>query len=116
MSSNSANTSSSSSSIISESFIQGFNLDVSIIQSLLKRHQCSHGKTIYYQRLQMTIKCIQKKYDIINSINRLNVLKSDTNQYTQEQKRLQRKRSAKQHSAQQEEQWTLDTTTTKQQL
>jgi hypothetical protein len=58
----------------------------------------------------MTVKCIQKKCNVINAISRLDKLKSDTNQYQQEQKRQQRKR-AKQR-AQEEEQWTLDTATT----
>ena len=55
---NASSSSRSSSSIllIPDAFLEGLALEVSILDALLQRHRCSHGRTIYFKRMQMALK------------------------------------------------------------
>jgi Domain of unknown function (DUF4477) len=35
-------------------------LEISIVEALLSRNRCSHGRTLYYKRLQMVVQCIRR--------------------------------------------------------
>jgi hypothetical protein len=99
----------SSSAVVSTAFLEGLALDVSILESLLKRHRTSHGRTLYYRRMAMAFKSVQSTYNILGAVMRLEALQKEGNQYVQEEQRKKRRNKKKQKD---EEQWSLEKPTT----
>jgi hypothetical protein len=100
--------------IVSQPFLEGFHLEVSVLQSLLRRHRTSHGRTLYYKRMEMALKPILSNYIMLDVTSRLETLQRTVQQqHLQEQSR---KRKIKGKSLEDEE-WSLmvppkpDTTT-----
>mmetsp|Transcript_19441 Transcript_19441/g.22421 ORF Transcript_19441/g.22421 Transcript_19441/m.22421 type:complete len:479 (+) Transcript_19441:40-1476(+) len=93
--------------IIPEIFLEGLSYDVSILHALLKRHRSSHGRTIYFRRMNMTLKCLkrQQKMIMVENVYRVKELQKNINQYHQE---LNRKKKLRQrHGTEEEEEWCL---------
>eukprot|EP00536_Pseudo-nitzschia_multiseries_P004764 jgi/Psemu1/10798/gm1.10798_g len=117
MDGNSSKTSSSSSNglVVPEAYLEGLALETFVLEALLKRHRCSHGRTIYFRRMDMVRKRLTMTTTTTNNNNnadrdgaerrsrsrtrptamvvvvdavcRLEALQKDTNQYHREQNR-----------------------------
>jgi hypothetical protein len=117
--------------------LEGLELEISILRLLLKRHRTSHGRTKYYRRLMMTLKCLHIQPQTTKDNNkvvslfcdamvRLEALKEQaTNLHQRNTVVRKEKQLSKQPRPQQEEQWSLmksssmnqpDTTTSTTQL
>ena len=88
---------------IPEVLLEGLALDVSILDALLKRHRCSHGRTIYFRRMSMTLnRLLQREKDnprkskrmiaITEMAYRLNTLKETISERNKDQNLKGRKR------------------------
>lgn len=51
-------------------------LEISIVEALLSRNRSSHGRTIYYKRLQMVMQCI-RKCSLLDFASRLKIQMQD---------------------------------------
>ena len=77
-------------------YIQALSLELSILDRLLKRHRCSHGRAIYFRRISMVVQAARKR-DLLNQLGvRFQSLDHATVEYCQ---RCKRKRI--------EEQWDI---------
>ena len=112
----SSNTKSSTSDAIPEILLEGLALDVSILDALLKRHRCSHGRTIYFRRMSMTLNrllrgeidsggTMRKKMVATDMVYRLNNLQKNIFAYNQEQKPKSTSRKRRHNEG--EEKWDL---------
>lgn len=110
------NTNRSADVVIPETYLEGLALDVSILDALLKRHRCSHGRTIYFRRMNMTLnrllrrenhqgRIVRKKIVVADAVYRLKDLQKNINDYHQEQNR--KRMSKKRWHDEKEERWDL---------
>ena len=92
---------------IPEIFLEGLTHDVLILNKLLKRHRCSHGRTIYFRRMNMTLKCLlqTQRMIMVENVHRLKELQKNINQYHQELNR--KKKKQKRQPREEEEEWNL---------
>ena len=111
-----ANRTRSTGDEIPEVLLEGLALDVSILDALLKRHRCSHGRTIYFRRMSMTLNRLlrrekgshgtqKKKITVTDMVYRLNTLKESISQYSEDQK--PKSTSRKRRHNEEEEKWDL---------
>jgi hypothetical protein len=117
--------------LVDTNFRQGLALDISVLQALIARHRCSHGRTIYFRRMGMVLKCLvvanSNQYPVLDGLSRLQSLQNDVNKFHQdtikeeEKQQLERQRrrkqqqnhrsSRKQSFSDTDEQWSLYPTT-----
>ena len=69
--------SSTVSSFWSPSLQQAIDLDISILQAVLQRNRCSHGRCKYYQRLAMALKALQRDSVLAKLPGQLESLQED---------------------------------------
>lgn len=94
---------------IPDTLLEGLALDVSVLDALLKRHRCSHGRTIYFRRMEMVLNRLfvrSRKSMVENAVFRLKIVRKDLNQYHQEQNR--KIMSRKRRYNDEEEQWDIN--------
>lgn len=83
--------------------LEGLALEVSILDGLLKRHRCSHGRTIYFRRMSMTLNRLLQREKSIHGkpknmiavtamVYRLNALKENISDRKKDQNLKGRKR------------------------
>lgn len=109
-------------SIVPEVYLEGLSLDAFILDALLKRHRCSHGRTIYFRRMKMVLNRLMlrreggaadvskpKKETVVeDALYRLADLQKTINGYQQEQKRKRASRKRRHNNnEEEEEQWDL---------
>lgn len=100
--------------IVSQPFLEGFHLEVSVLQSLLRRHRTSHGRTLYYKRMEMALKPVLSNYIMLDVTSRLETLQRNVQQQHLQEHSRRRKRKGKSLG---DEEWSLmvppkpDTTT-----
>lgn len=70
-----------------DNFRHGLTLDISILRALAARHRCNHGRTLYFRRIVMVLKCLEQKYDVMDALSRLQALQNDVNVLHQERQR-----------------------------
>ena len=101
---------------IPEIFLEGLAVDVSILDALLKRHRCSHGRTIYFRRMVMVLNGLLRRIDrrngtqrkvsvIADAVHRVKDLQKNLNEYQQEQRR--KSFSRRRRHDREEEKWDL---------
>ncbi len=102
--------------------LEGLLLDVSILDALLKRHRCSHGRTIYFRRMSMALNRLlrrdrdsggtyRKLIVVTDMVSRLDALQNNILDYNHEQKNKTTSRKRKHNEA--EEKWDLRSLKTK---
>ncbi|KAG7357515.1 hypothetical protein IV203_002203 [Nitzschia inconspicua] len=91
--------------VVSQTFLEGLSLDVSLLQSLLRRHRTSHGRTLYYRRMDMAVRCLQTTYNVVESTTRLETLTRTVRH--QHHQRHQSRQKRKQRDMETDEEWTL---------
>lgn len=101
---------------VPEILLEGLLLDVSILDSLLKRHRCSHGRTIHFRRMSMALnRLIRRERDgsgahrklvvVADMVSRLDKLQNSISEYNQEQKNKSSSKKRPHNEA--EEKWDL---------
>jgi len=104
--------------VVPEVYLEGLALETFVLENLLKRHRCSHGKTIYFRRMNMMRNRLVVKGDLSqeerqvtvveDALRRLDALQQEMNRYHQEQNRksasLKRRRQTEE-----EERWDMQT-------
>lgn len=116
-------TTASSNGEIPEVFLEGLALDVSILDALLERHRCSHGRTIYFRRMSMTLNrlirrergndgSLRKMMVVADAVYRLYDLQKNIIAYQQEQNPKSTNSRKRRHN-EGEEQWDLQSLHTK---
>ena len=103
--------------VVPRLLLEGLALDTSILQSLLKRHRCNHGRTLYYRRMEMALKSIRRS-EVLESVPYMNTTFTDrVRTYQQSQRKQQQKRQRYETKTRlkQEEQWSLERSETKRQ-
>lgn len=101
---------------IPEILLEGLALDVSLLDALLKRHRCSHGRTIYFRRMSMTLNRLlrresgshvtpKKMITITDMVYRLKILKESISEYGEDQN--SKSTSRKRRHNEEEEKWDL---------
>ena len=102
---------------IPEVYLEGLALDVSILDALLKRHRCSHGRTIYFRRMNMVLnrllhrrkhqdESLSKSIVVSEAVYRLKDLQKTIGDHLQEQNRENGSRKRR-HNEKVEEMWDL---------
>ncbi len=69
-----------------DNFFQALSLDISILQNLLKRHQCSHGRAIYFRRISMVLQAT-RRCQLLETGEHLQRFEQSAIEYCQAQKR-----------------------------
>lgn len=94
---------------IPEIFLEGLTHDILILNKLLKRHRCSHGRTIYFRRMNMTLKCLlqTQRMIMVENVHRLKELQKNINQYHQQLNRKKKKQKRQPREEEEEEEWNL---------
>jgi len=104
--------------VVPEVYLEGLALETFVLENLLKRHRCSHGKTIYFRRMNMMRNRLMIKGELSqeerqvtvveDALRRLDALQQEMNRYHQEQNRksasLKRRRQTEE-----EERWDMQT-------
>ena len=92
--------------------LDALKYDVSILDSLLKRHRSSHGRTIYFRRMKMTVKCLMEQQQqqqttitipVVEHVYRLKEFMTNVNRYVQELKRKEKRRQRYRNEQEEEE-------------
>jgi hypothetical protein len=57
---------------------EALSLDIKVLEALLRRNRCSHGRTQYYKRISMAVRALQRRFpllqqELLNLGERLNV-------------------------------------------
>mmetsp|Transcript_57285 Transcript_57285/g.166209 ORF Transcript_57285/g.166209 Transcript_57285/m.166209 type:complete len:399 (+) Transcript_57285:429-1625(+) len=79
----------------SSNLLQALQLDLDILEALLRKHRCSHGRTLYFRRMSMAHKAIVR-YCIMTAPVKLQELQHEISEQSQPRKR---------RLAQEQEQW-----------
>jgi hypothetical protein len=69
-----------------DNLFQALSLDLSILEVLLKRHRCSHGRAIYFQRISMVLRATQR-FNLLGTGELLERFERNSSEYSQQQKR-----------------------------
>mmetsp|Transcript_10783 Transcript_10783/g.22987 ORF Transcript_10783/g.22987 Transcript_10783/m.22987 type:complete len:523 (-) Transcript_10783:420-1988(-) len=82
--------------IVPEAFLEGLALETFVLESLLKRHRCNHGRTIYFRRMDMVLNRLllagvvprgkRSMLVVTDAVHRLNDLQKDTIRYQNEER------------------------------
>jgi hypothetical protein len=81
-----------------DAIFQALSLDLSVLAALLKSHRYSHGRTLYYRRISMALKAIQR-HELLDFWVQLESFETNINQWSHQRKRKKQRKE--------EEQWDL---------
>lgn len=81
-----------------EHILQALSLDVSVLEHLLERHRNSHGRTVYFRRISMTLIAI-RRHKLFEFGSQFESLERCANHWIQSQKRKKERNE--------EEQWSM---------
>ena len=76
--------------MIPDNTFQALSLDLSVLEGLLKRHRTNHGRTLYFRRISMALKAIQR-HNLVDFCSQMESLERDVNQWSQQRKRKKRR-------------------------
>ena len=82
---------------VHQRYVEALSLDIFVLQSLLKQHRCSHGRTKYFQRISMVLRALER-YKLLDFPDQMETMRKDVNGTSQElirkKKRQQKLRSS----------------------
>ena len=95
--------------VIRQKYLESLSLDVFVLQSLLNQHQCSHGRTKYFQRLSMVVKAL-RRFEVLEFPDQMEEMQKKVNAAVQEQTRKKQRRLK---SRNEDDEWYLSKPATK---
>jgi hypothetical protein len=81
-----------------DAVFEALSLDLSVLSALLKSHRYSHGRALYYRRMSMALKAIQR-HELMDFWVQLESFEANVNQWSHQRKRKKQRKE--------EEQWDL---------
>ena len=82
---------------VHQRYVEALSLDIFVLQSLLKQHRCSHGRTKYFQRISMVLRALER-YNVLDFPDQMENMRKDVNGKSQDlvrkKKRQQKLRSS----------------------
>ncbi|VEU34210.1 unnamed protein product [Pseudo-nitzschia multistriata] len=98
---------------VPEAYLEGLALETFLLETLLKRHRCSHGRTLYFRRMEMVLKKLllpagpsgKRPLLVVDAVRRLQALHAEADRCFREQTLAAASRKRKGRHSKADERW-----------